>query len=468
MIKPHDGSSGQIVAAVSPIKPEEVEKRYRDWPFAVLFMVNVGVIFILVASLGATAAKSNSESLSDSNIKALVGVASGMAVVAMALAVLMAKIIPLYAHGMILFVLWFNLGVAVAFVAIGIAIANFLLAALGVVVALLNWCYVRSVKHRIPLAVAHLRVAEAAISKNAAIYVVSLVFTIVQIFWVVMWSLALLGVTAHLSKKSSSATTLDSTQTQSGGNYSWAYALLMLSFYWGIQVVKNVVHTTVAGTVAAFWYQSEPSNATRASLKRATTTSFGSICFGSLLVAILQTLHALAKNSRKKGGAAACVAECLLSWLESIMEYLNRWAFVYVGIYGYSFTKAGGAVSQLFHHRGFTALLNDDLVRIVLRLTAIGVGLICACVGAVVAELSDAFTFQFSTTLLAILGFVVGFSVALTPLAVVSSSVATIFVCFAEDPVPFQRSHPELYAALAQGWHGLHPDLIVQAGYWHV
>ncbi|KUF78814.1 PNS1 protein [Phytophthora nicotianae] len=125
------------------------------------------------------------------------------------------------------------------------------------------------------------------------------------------------------------------------------------------------------------------------------------------------------------------------------MEYFNRWAYVYVGVYGYSFMSAGKAVSQLFHQRGFTALINDDLVHIVIRLTAIGVAL------------------------LAILGFIIGFSVALTPLAVISSSVATIFVCFAEDPAPFQRSHPELYAALAQGWHSLHPEFIAQAGYWH-
>lgn len=33
---------------------------------------------------------------------------------------------------------------------------------------------------------------------------------------------------------------------------------------------------------------------------------------------------------------------------------------------------------------------------------------------------------------LAVLGFIVGLGVAITPLAVVDSSVATIFVCFAE------------------------------------
>ncbi|KAF4041230.1 Calponin homology domain-containing proteinoline transpo [Phytophthora infestans] len=461
MIKPHTEFNDQVIVAVNPMKPEAVEKKYRDWPFAILFIMNIGVIFVLMASLGVSAVRTNNslrDSLSHNDMKALAGVSSGMTTLAMVLAVMMTKIIPSYARCMIIFVLWLNFGVAIAFAGIAIALGAFVFAAVGVIIAILNWCYVRRVKHRIPLAVAQLRIAEAAISNNRATYVVALVFAVLQILWVVMWSLAVLGVISHSSQ------TLSNTQTRYGGNHSWAFALLLLSFYWGVHVLKNVVHTTIAGTIAAFWYQSESVNTTTSSLKRAMTTSFGSICFGSLIVAILQTLHELAKTSRKSRGAAACIAECLLAWLGSIMKYFNRWAYVYVGIYGYSFMKAGSAVSQLFHQRGFTGLINDDLVRIVIRLTAIGVGLVCAGFGALIAELSDAFAFESSTTLLTILGFVIGFSVAFTPLAAVSSSVATIFVCFAEDPAPFQRSHPELYAVLAQGWHSLHPEFIAQAG----
>jgi hypothetical protein len=96
------------------------------------------------------------------------------------------------------------------------------------------------------------------------------------------------------------------------------------------------------------------------------------------------------------------------------------------------------------------------------------VGLICAGVGALIAETTDAVSFQNSTAFLAILGLVVGIGVAVTPLAVIDSSVATIFVCFAEDPASFQRSHPELYAPLVQEWHNLYPEVMVQAGYWTV
>ena len=56
------------------------------------------------------------------------------------------------------------------------------------------------------------------------------------------------------------------------------------------------------------------------------TTSFGSICFGSFLVAILQALRAIAQSARENGDAQilACIAECILGCLASILEYFNK------------------------------------------------------------------------------------------------------------------------------------------------
>ncbi|ETO65887.1 hypothetical protein F444_16852, partial [Phytophthora nicotianae P1976] len=79
--------------------------------------------------------------------------------------------------------------------------------------------------------------------------------------WVVIWAMALLGVANEIAENNPSSTSNNtntstrSTYKQSGGSYV-AYFFLLLSFYWGLQVFKNVAHTTVAGTVATFWYQS--------------------------------------------------------------------------------------------------------------------------------------------------------------------------------------------------------------------
>uniref|UniRef100_H3GNL3 Choline transporter-like protein n=1 Tax=Phytophthora ramorum TaxID=164328 RepID=H3GNL3_PHYRM len=473
----------QSAPEVNPIKPdqktEETKAVCHDWPFALLFVLNVGVIIALTALWGVKTVtdpdNNSSELLSGDDTKVVVAIAVGMAVVSMVLALLMVKLIVAYARVMILFVLWFNVGISFALAAYGFIIGNIFIAIIGLIIALLNLCYARAVQHRIPFAVANLRVAEGAIAKHSSTYLVSIVFTVVQIVWVVVWAMALLGVANKIAEDNPSSTTTANTNTttstrstykQSGESYV-AYFFLLLSFYWGLQVFKNIAHTTVAGTVASFWYQSESKGATGGALKRSTTTSFGSICFGSLIVAFLQALRALAESGRQDGSALACFAECILGCLQSLMEYFNRWAYVYVGIYGYKFTQAGKAVFQLFKERGFDAIINDDLIGNVLGFAALGVGLICAGVGALIAETTDVVSFQNSTAFLAILGLVVGIGVAVTPLAVIDSSVATIFVCFAEDPAAFQRSHPELYAPLVQEWHNLYPEIMVQAGYWY-
>lgn len=70
----------------------------------------------------------------------------------------------------------------------------------------------------------------------------------------------------------------------------------------------------------------------------------------------------------------ACIAECILSMLAGIMEYINRWAYVYVGIYGYDFRTSGKAVMDLFRNRGWTVVINDDLTSTALGFGALGVG----------------------------------------------------------------------------------------------
>lgn len=125
----------------------------------------------------------------------------------------------------------------------------------------------------------------------------------------------------------------------------------------------------------------------------ALTTSFGSICFGSLIVAIIQALRALANEARNNGdaGALACVAECLLGCLQGIAEYFNKWAFVYVGLYGYSYLEAGKNVITLFKNRGWDAIIADDLIGNVLLLVSIIVGGLTGLIGIAIESLSDWF-----------------------------------------------------------------------------
>lgn len=91
-------------------------------------------------------------------------------------------------------------------------------------------------------------------------------------------------------------------------------------------VIGNVVHVTTAGTVGTWWFVPEEANgccsqAVRESYVRSLTTSFGSICLGSLIVAIIQALRETVRSIRDNDDSIlACVAECILGCIGTCMK----------------------------------------------------------------------------------------------------------------------------------------------------
>eukprot|EP00957_Ditylum_brightwellii_P104351 7947901-Ditylum_brightwellii.AAC.1 len=143
-----------------------------------------------------------------------------------------------------------------------------------------------------------------------------------------------------------------------------------------------------------------------------------------------------------------CCAECFLKCIEMLVEYFNTWAFVFVGVYGYSFVDAGRNVVRLFRARGWTAIITDSLVDNVLFLVSLGVGLITGVIASIVAN-SKGMLFGNEAGTLAI-PFIVAMSV-------VSSAVNTVIVCYAEAPNEFQTSHPELSNEMRTSWRQAWP-----------
>lgn len=138
-------------------------------------------------------------------------------------------------------------------------------------------------------------------------------------------------------------------------------------------VIKGWVHTCIAG-VQATWYflypHATPSSPVFGAVKRASTTSFGSICFGSFLVALIRTIRYFlniaqqqARNSNNVAAECAlCLVDCILGCLESLINYINQYAFAICAIYGKSFIPAAQQAWGLMKSRGFDAVINDSSV----------------------------------------------------------------------------------------------------------
>lgn len=147
------------------------------------------------------------------------------------------------------------------------------------------------------------------------------------------------------------------------------------SFYWGLQVIKNIVHCTAAGVVGEWWYHIAPEKPVQNAAYRSITTAFGSICLGSLVIAVLSSLRTVLHYFKRKPSRRlnACL-ESLMYQLERSAQYFNMYAYCQVALYGKDLQSAGFDTISLFRQRGWTAIVNDQLISGVLRVGCLIVG----------------------------------------------------------------------------------------------
>eukprot|EP00834_Sanchytrium_tribonematis_P003485 NODE_135_length_16508_cov_1.365897.p6 type:complete len:333 gc:universal NODE_135_length_16508_cov_1.365897:5712-4714(-) len=114
-----------------------------------------------------------------------------------------------------------------------------------------------------------------------------------------------------------------------GKNPSFVFCVIygMFSSYWAMNVIRYLVHVAVCGVYATYYFLADnmPSSPTFSSLKRAMTTSFGSVCFGALLITIVQMIRQLLNYARQRSDTPVafvilCCLECIVRCFEGLLE----------------------------------------------------------------------------------------------------------------------------------------------------
>ncbi|KAF8941588.1 putative choline transporter, neither null mutation nor overexpression affects choline transport [Dissophora ornata] len=255
----------------------------------------------------------------------------------------------------------------------------------------------------------------------------------------------------------------DTTTGTTPGKLQALIVFCFFSFYWTSQVIRNVVHVTVSGVYACYYFlmgspQGMSKSPTIESFKRACTTSIGSICFGSLIIAAIQTFRALAQMLRADSDGflafIACIIDCILGCLQGIIEYVNKYAFCQVAIYGKPFIPAAKDTWTILKDRGIVQLINDNLIGNVWAMGAIMSGMLSALASYLYLWFDDP-PFNYDnefTYVIVTMAFVMGLQMLFTVGSVIDSGVATTFVCLAEDPAALARTKPELFERIRVTW----------------
>ncbi|CAI5729219.1 unnamed protein product [Peronospora farinosa] len=337
--------------------------------------------------------------------------------------------------------------------------------------ALLAILYVCCIRKRIKFAAAHLKVAGKAIFRLPMTLLVALLMVNVQIGWGIMWVLGSLGVMFHQDyiKLENTCTTDGCDIKYKTGAIIGVLCGMQLIYFWVTFVLRNIIGVTTAGTVIAWKNAVSTPYITMRAWLRALTLHLGSICFGSLIVAILETvvciLHLLSWLAGRSGNCClTCLLSCfscIISHIESLIEFFNRFAFSYVGSYGYSFVTASRHVFKLFATKGWSAIVNDDLTGNIFWLGDIVIGNLTAYIGVLIVDDTDSrqlAMFVYPHVFVAFFCFVVGYGINHLFMSVVASAVSTIFVLWGEDPKGWQLTHPQHYKTLHETWTKIYPD----------
>ncbi|RYP92933.1 hypothetical protein DL770_000983 [Monosporascus sp. CRB-9-2] len=248
----------------------------------------------------------------------------------------------------------------------------------------------------------------------------------------------------------------------SSGTVTGLLVFITFAMYWISEWLKNTIHTTISGVYGSWYFHPHnlPQGATRGALKRSLTYGFGSISLGSLIVAIINSLRQLCSVAQRSeatdgnifGYIAFLILGCLLAILDWAVEFLNRYAFSYIALYGKPYIEAAKDTWKMIKDRGIDALVNECLIGPVLGFGAIFVGYACGLLGYLYVTFTNPAYNRGGdyTAVIIAFSFLIGLqicSIFTTPL---SSGIDTIFVGAAWDPQALMANHPDLYRAMVE------------------
>ncbi|KAG5483157.1 hypothetical protein CUR178_04731 [Leishmania enriettii] len=327
-------------------------------------------------------------------------------------------------------------GVASMFSAVsaGLALAQGaqMMAIIFVFMALMPLLWIYLIQDRIPFTATMLCATVSVLRRHRSLFLISLGSAMASWCFVVTAVVCVLPSVLRL---------LAGTATTNNIVYP---AVLVLCTFWVQEVLSALVHVTVCGVVATWYFAGEkhmPSFPVRNSFQRAVTTSFGSVCLGSLITALVSFVRFLIETVRSSSDGDnfwMCAMDCLVGCVEDLVRYFNQYAFVHVAVYGCGYVDAAKETWALVRQCAFSAIFNDSLTGQVIGILTLISALLVAFLTSLMAWNAAAVTLMFVMSLIVS-------SIFYNP---VSSCVTTIYVCFAEVPAGLQLSFPELYEAL--------------------
>jgi len=216
----------------------------------------------------------------------------------------------------------------------------------------------------------------------------------------------------------------------------------IFGFFWTIALISAFLQVSIAGAIAT-WYFSrnanghEPLKGSPAlrSFGHALTKSFGSLAFGSLLVAIVEFLNFLVSSIQKTPTSnrvvqcLSCILRSILGCIQRLIKFVNRYAFISIAMHGQGFCASAKGSFDVISRNMFDAVIVDMLGEFVLLIGKLLGTALCTMFSLFLIHVVGR---EFSpATIVAVV--IIAFVVFNLFANVVAVGVDTVLLCYLED-----------------------------------
>ncbi|BGP41470.1 pH nine-sensitive protein 1 [Rhodotorula kratochvilovae] len=439
-------------------KFEDAKPKWNDLFFALLFLAQLGAfIAVAVISLRALPASEDSGGLGNPNGSSrtlnasmawLLSIICGAGLV---FSIILLAIVRAFTKVILEITLFLAVAMSVGYAVYLWIVRYWSGAIIFTIFAVFSILAYPGMRRRIPLSKQLLLFVLAIAKAHPSVYVIALIGTVLVTAYSVFWSISVIAIYQKWSPNAEGSGT-------SGGNASSGALIGLMVFavfnyYYVTQFITNLFLTTEAGIFGGYYYGGrEAKRLSWGAFKRASTYSFGSIAFGSLIVALLDLLRAFFQLLRSYessegnaiGACIACCAQCCIGIITNLVD-------IEIALYGKPYIKAAKDTWRLFKDRGITALINDCLVNNIWTFGSYAVGGLCSLIAfAYMQTVKPSYIDENSNLRAVVMGyaFIVGFFICHSlGYGAISSGVSTIF-----DPEVLAIRDPALFALIQQAY----------------
>ena len=231
--------------------------------------------------------------------------------------------------------------------------------------------------------------------------------------------------------------------------------LAMVSVLWVVSMALEMRLYVIGGTMCQWYFApagtTDFSGTVSGAFSNALGPSFGTLCFGSFILTMVEMCKAAMERLRRqeRGNILVCLLTACLECIYALIEYISKFATLQAAMTGDSFCDAAASVTDLLQRNFLTAYGTYAFPSMILQgaslVLAIGFGAATWLLSLATYTVSDSPNAGLYAVLVGVISGFIAFVVLCFFVMILLNVVDAVFLCYAMDKDRNMNNHQEFH-----------------------